>query len=145
MFFRVARKNVSDFSISTPHMYTMAIVKGYSCFWKDGKWIPHHRWIMEQHLGRTLSADEVVHHINHDKLDNRIENLEVMDRRAHSCLHHPIQPDPETKTCTRCGATKPTTKFAIRGTSKSGKRKYRGFCIECDKVRQRISRQRRKI
>lgn len=46
-----------------------------------------HRVFMEQYLGRKLDINEVVHHINGDKLDNRIENLKVMSKQEHDSLH----------------------------------------------------------
>lgn len=53
----------------------------------DGRTRDQHRHIMETHIGRELGRHEVVHHINGDKYDNRIENLEVMSLSEHSKMH----------------------------------------------------------
>lgn len=45
------------------------------------------RWLMEQKLERNLKPEELVHHINGDKLDDRIENLELTTFRNHMSHH----------------------------------------------------------
>ena len=51
-----------------------------------------HRMVMEEHIGRPLEKYEHVHHINGDRTDNRLENLQLINRsehlRKHALEHH---------------------------------------------------------
>lgn len=54
----------------------------------NGVNIPVHRHVMETMIGRPLLENEVVHHINGDKHDNRPENLTILLVNDHSRLEN---------------------------------------------------------
>lgn len=62
---------------------------GYVCIYTEDYtyWKYEHRYVMEQHLKRSLYSTEIIHHIDSDKTNNVINNLQLTDRRVHGKIH----------------------------------------------------------
>ena len=78
--------------------YRLVASYGHPFSWNRSDYVFEHRLIAERYLlteensvlingKRYLSPEYVVHHKNHIRTDNRVENLEVMTEVEHSRLH----------------------------------------------------------
>lgn len=55
-------------------------------------YILEHRFIVEKNIGRLLNKNEIIHHINLDTTDNRIENLYLYKSASeHKKVHYQLE------------------------------------------------------
>ena len=60
----------------------MRRLKANGGYYRKEKYIQEHRLVMEEHLGRYLNPNEVVHHLNGQRADNRLSNLVLFQSNA---------------------------------------------------------------
>lgn len=68
----------------------ICIYQPYHPFAKGNHYVREHRLVMEKHLKRFLKPEEVVHHINEIRTDNRIENLQLFPNNGKHMKDHPF-------------------------------------------------------
>lgn len=51
------------------------------------RYVAEHRLIMEEFLGRYLTSEEHVHHIDENPHNNEISNLEIVSKAEHNRKH----------------------------------------------------------
>ena len=96
--------------------------KSYKLIRRGKTKVLKHRILIEQLLGTTLARGRIVHHINGDKRDNRIENLMVMTQSEHS-IHHNAK-HPYIKNCVVCGC-----RFVPRPTKRKTAKTCSASCL----------------
>lgn len=55
---------------------------------RDDGYVAVHRDVASRKIGRPLRSNEVVHHRDGNKRNNRASNLQVMTRKQHWKIHH---------------------------------------------------------
>ena len=93
--------------------------------------VREHRLVMEAHIGRLLRSDEVVHHTDHNRSNNRIENLELMTIPAHHDKHRNSNNTATHYQCSRCREVLPLDDFYKNRAMTNGRSNY---CRPCHKV-----------
>lgn len=70
--------------------YIMVLKKSHPYANANG-YVAEHRLIMEEKIGRFMKHNEHIHHLNENRNDNRIENLELLDMGKHMSIHRKLE------------------------------------------------------
>ncbi len=103
----------------------------------DGSIVAEHRLIWSEAHGPIPDGHQI-HHVNHDRTDNRLSNLECIDPQTHKRLHvgHRWVEGAWVKTCTGCGQEQTESEYPTK-CYRDGVRLTRGNCRSCERDRQR--------
>lgn len=115
-----------------PEGYVFVRAIGHPLAQKSG-YIPEHRKVVYD-AGIEIPSGYSVHHINHDRADNRLENLEVLANGEHSRRHR-LEEGRGGTHCRHCGGA---DWYIAPG---NGKR----FCRDCVRRYQKARKERLRV
>lgn len=92
--------------------------------WKG--YVYEHIYVAEKMMGRKLTSKEVVHHLDGNRINNRTDNLLVLERSMHAKLHSWLK-----------GAILSESQDSNGVNSKKSKAKEPLYCLICDSILQR--------
>lgn len=130
------------------------MISKYKAIRVKGKKVDEHRFIFEKHLGRKLTKEEVVHHIDGDKSNNKLANLMLFPNKSAHTKWHIINGQTELQggnnkkkivdgklNCCKCNELKEIKKFVTNTSSHLG---VKGICKDCYGLQRKERRQRLK-
>ena len=103
-------------------------VLGYEYICKNNKKYYVHRLVMEKYLGRQLNRGEQTHHVDGNKLNNNIENLQIVSASEHAKIEAVVKGWElrEDQYCISCGK---------KCCDKNGS--ITGMCQDCSHISKR--------
>jgi len=94
---------------------------------KQNGCVAEHRYIMSLNLKRPLKITEQIHHKDGDKLNNSVDNLEVVSVREHYGIHRSLRP---YVSCMMCGKKTKNNKYCSAECSSKSQRRVERPSLE---------------
>lgn len=114
-------------------------------------YVLEHILIMSKHLQRPINIGEIIHHINGNKKDNRIENLMLFKSNSEHISFHAKERREYSinlikrtgeKMCNKCNKKLPIINFSKSNQTRDG---YYWECKDCKNEKQRLFRRIKKF
>ena len=115
--------------------YRLVYLPSHPSAMKSKNWegyVYEHIVVAEQELGRKMEDDEVVHHLDQDKTNNRQENILVLTRSQHMKLHGWLRRASLEKSIDEHGVNSGKPLEACKICEKTLQGKQKEYCsVEC--------------
>lgn len=89
----------------------------------DGTYKREHIILMEQQIGRKILSNECVHHKNGDRLDNRLDNLQLLTKGDHNKVHAKLYNRPKSY-------YQNLSRLGVEGRKQKAAKKYLDLFVE---------------